>query len=132
MTETDIKRTLIEAAKLVSNNSYSPYSQFPVGAALLDERGQIFTGTNVENASFGLTICAERSAICTAIAQGATKITHIAIYTPTPIHTSPCGACRQMINEFKEKTVIFLACDGKPEVTTGIDQLLPNDFSYRV
>lgn len=92
---------LIQAAENTANKSYSPYSHFRVGAAILLRDGNIASGTNVENRSYGLTICAERSAASRAIADGYKEFLAIAIYSPdseTPL--PPCGACRQVISEF--------------------------------
>src|SRR5271169_5350356 len=95
------KTDLIAAARQAASHAYCPYSRFHVGAAILTGRGGIFAGCNVENASYGLTICAERNAIFQAVArQGATKIRAVLVYTPTKKPTAPCGACRQVINEF--------------------------------
>src|SRR3954467_6849884 len=91
---------LLDAAKAASKRSYCPYSKFRVGAAVLGGSGAIHSGCNVENASYGLTICAERAALARAIAEGETEIRAVAIYTPTSKPTGPCGACRQVLNEF--------------------------------
>jgi cytidine deaminase len=92
---------LHEAAKRAAEASYSPYSKFRVGAALLCSDGTVFTGTNVENRSFGLTICAERSAIVAAVSAGHRSFASLAIATPdSPEPVGPCGACRQVISEF--------------------------------
>ena len=94
---------LMEMAKKASENSYSPYSKFPVGACALFESGKTYIGTNVENASYGATICAERSAILNAIVNGERKLTAIAIYGPKMKRCAPCGPCRQVINEFRSE-----------------------------
>ena len=117
------------AAKQALGNSYSPYSRFQVAAALADDQGRIFTGVNVENASFGLTMCAERCAIGTAIGRGAKSLTAIVIYTPTPTPTPPCGACRQVIHEFSNSTRVVSCCDSEAEIDQTISQLLPGSFS---
>ncbi len=93
-------RELLEKAKEVSQNAYVPYSKFKVGACVLTEDGSTFSGCNFENASYGLTICAERNAIGTAIANGHTKLKAIAIYSPNEDNCVPCGACRQVMTEF--------------------------------
>ncbi len=122
---------LLECAKKASENSYSPYSKFPVGACVLYQSGNIYVGTNVENSSYGLTLCAERNAISTAIAQGEkTKIVAIAIYSPTQKPCTPCGACRQWIQEFKESDDTKIISDDKNselKIWT-IDELLPHTF----
>src|SRR5689334_4241510 len=91
---------LIEKAKAASKNAYCPYSKFHVGAAVLTEEGDMFSGCNVENASYGLTICAERNAIFQMAAQAKRKLRALVVYTPTTKPAAPCGACRQVINEF--------------------------------
>ena len=123
---------LLEKAKEASKNSYSPYSDFAVGACVLFESGKIYSGCNVENASYGLSLCAERNAISTAIANGETSgISAIAIYSPNTELCSPCGACRQWIYELKSQNgakIILADKDFKPVVYT-IDELLPQGFT---
>jgi cytidine deaminase len=118
---------LIAAAKQVSEHSYSPYSNFAVGAAVLTANGEIYTGTNVENASYGLTICAERFAIGHAISQGNNAITAIAVYAPKA-DAAPCGACRQFIYEFGADIRVIYFKD-KQVVSPHIKELLPEAFS---
>ena len=122
---------LMEKAKEASKNSYSPYSKFPVGACLLAASGKTYIGTNVENASYGATICAERSAIVNAIVNGEREIKAIAIYGQKMKMCAPCGPCRQVIAEFKSKSestkVILEAEDGTLK-TFSIDELLPLGF----
>lgn len=115
-------------AKRASEASYSPYSTFPVGAAILTGSGQVFRGTNVENASFGVCNCAERTAIFSAVAAGERKITCIVVYTPTARATSPCGACRQVINEFGPTARVISICDSDDRIDTTLDALLPRAF----
>lgn len=97
-------KNLIEQAKKARENSYSPYSKFKVGAAILTKTGKVYTGTNIENASYGLTICAERTAIFKAVSEGekGNFIKAVAIILDAPEYGAPCGACRQVINEFSE------------------------------
>ncbi|HHP7230645.1 MAG TPA: cytidine deaminase [Xenococcaceae cyanobacterium] len=125
------KKQLINAAAAAWKKAYAPYSQFQVGAALLSDQGKIYTGCNVENASYGLSICAERNAIATAIAaEGAAQFTikAIAIANNRQIPCSPCGACRQVIAEFSlDTSLIFLGAEGYQ--TCSISQLLPQEFS---
>lgn len=121
---------LMDMAKKASENSYSPYSHFPVGACVLTESGKTYIGTNVENSSFGATICAERSAIVNAIVNGERKLTAVAIYGPKMKRCTPCGICRQVINDFRSDKgvdIILEGDDGEIEIHT-IDELLPLGF----
>ena len=123
---------LLKKAKEVSNNSYSPYSKFAVGACVQFESGKIYTGCNVENGSYGLSLCAERNAISTAIADGEkTGIVAIAIYSPNTEMCSPCGACRQWIYELKSENgaKIILADKNMQPKIFDIDEMLPLGFS---
>ena len=110
---------LLEKAKEVSKNSYSPYSKFKVGAAVMFESGKVYCGANVENVSYGITLCAERSAISSAISSGEkTKIKAIAVYSPNQKNCLPCGACRQWLAEFApdnthDLKVILEGCKGE-------------------
>ena len=124
----DQQAELIEASLAVRVNAYAPFSKFYVGAAVLDDRGQITRGVNVENSSYGLTICAERTAATGAIAAGAKRLTAIAIATPGA--ASPCGACRQFLYEFgPEMTVLLVDSDsGELQQTHGLSELLPIGF----
>jgi cytidine deaminase len=122
------RRRLIAAARKSAQAAYAPYSKFRVGAAVLTASGQIVTGCNVENASYGLSCCAERTAIFKAVAGGARKIVAVAIYTPTPKPTLPCGACRQVIHEFGPAATVMCACKSRERVSTTLDQLLPGAF----
>jgi cytidine deaminase len=116
------------AARRVSRRAYCRYSNFSVGAAVLTESGKIVTGCNIENASYGLTICAERNAIFHMIATGEQRIRAIVVYTPTPIPASPCGACRQVINEFGPSAQVISVCDGPGRIDSKLDHLLPRAF----
>ena len=121
---------LLNAARKALQRAYAPYSKFRVGAAVLTADGEVFTGCNVENASYGLTICAERSAIFTAVAQTKAKkleIRAVAVVNGDELSCSPCGACRQVIFEFGDKaTIIFKGQKGYLEMP--ITQLLPESF----
>ena len=124
---------LMQIAREVTKNSYSPYSKFPVGAAVLFENGAIYKGTNVENSSFGLTLCAERNALSTAIAEGEKgDIAAIAISSPKEKMCAPCGACRQWIWEFSNGKDIKIILEDKNEglYTTTIKDLLPLGFMF--
>ncbi len=128
MTEPDSKE-LLARAREAARNSYSPYSKFPVGAALLCGDGAIVTGTNIENRSFGLTNCAERSAIFTALSMGRRDFSAIAVSCPkAETAVSPCGGCRQVLSEFcpPDMPVYFAGRDGVPHETT-IGALIPMD-----
>ncbi len=120
---------LLRRAREASLHAYAPYSHFPVGAAALTAEGDICAGTNVENASYGLSICAERSAVFQAIARGARNIRAIAVYTSTRATTPPCGACRQVIAEFGTDVLVICACDDtSAERRYRIAELLPAAF----
>ena len=110
------EKELVEAAKAVRENAYAPFSEFKVGSALETEDGEIITGSNVESASYGLTVCAERVAVWNAISQGKRKIVRIAVVADTEDLTPPCGVCRQIIWEFGgDIPVIFANLQGKVE-----------------
>ena len=127
MQESQIRR-LAEAAKLASEKAYSPYSRFRVGAAVLTKDGQIYTGCNIENASYSLTICAERVALFSAIADGRNEITALALYANSAKPTPPCGACRQVIHELARGALIVIASPGNELVTMPEEGLLPQAF----
>lgn len=116
------------AAREASRHAYAPYSGFAVGAAVLADSGTIYTGCNVENASYGLTNCAERTAIFTAAAHGERLIRAVAVFTPTAQVTPPCGACRQVINEFGPECVIVSCCESADRIVTTAAELLPGAF----
>lgn len=128
MTKTEWRK-LAEVARAASARAYCPYSRFPVGAAVLSGDGSITRGCNVENASFGLTSCAERNAVFSAVADGATSIVALALYTPTPEPVMPCGACRQVIAEFGRDTQIRCICDGPGSADYRLVDLLPHGFA---
>ena len=122
---------LVEAARAVRENAYAPFSEFRVGAALLSDDGEIITGSNVESASYGLTVCAERVAVWNAISQGKRKITKLAVVADTEDLTPPCGVCRQIIWEFGgDIPVIFSNLNGKTE-TVQMKDLLPRAFDMK-
>ena len=118
---------LLAAAHEAREHAYAPYSKFSVGAALQTHDGHIITACNVENASYGLSMCAERNAIASAVARGIRTFAAIAVAGPEGVTTSPCGACRQVLAEFNpEMTVIFTTPDGTIEST--VAELLPHSF----
>jgi cytidine deaminase len=121
------KEQLYAHAKKAACHSYSPYSSFPVGAAVLTTSDLIFTGTNVENASFGLTICAEQAAIVNAINEGHRDFTAIAVYSKCEDIT-PCGSCRQFILEFGSEIELICCHNGKL-TSYLINDLIPNAFT---
>jgi cytidine deaminase len=96
----DLDKELLEAAEAVRENAYAPFSTFRVGSALVTDDGEIYSGSNVESASYGLTVCAERVAVWNAISHGKRKIVKIAVVADTEDLTPPCGVCRQIIWEF--------------------------------
>ena len=125
MTEYD---SLIAAAKLARDNAHAPYSNFRVGAALRAKSGRVFTGCNVENATLGLTCCAERTAIFKAVSEGERGFDAIAVVADTDVLTPPCGACRQIIWEFCGDVPVILAnLKGKVLLET-MGALLPRAF----
>ncbi len=121
-------RQLETAARAAAGASYSPYSKFRVGAAVLASSGKIYAGCNVENASYGLCNCAERTALFTAATAGERTITAVVVYTPTPAPTMPCGACRQVINEFGPQAEVISICDSARRMETTLPRLLPEAF----
>ena len=114
---------LIEAAWSVRNRAYAPYSKFHVGAAILTKSGKLFTGCNVENLSFGLTMCAERVAIGSMIAAGESEIERVVVVADTDQPISPCGACRQVMSEFGDFLVLLVCRHGQESFQ--LSQLLP-------
>ena len=123
------KNDLIEAAKDGRKNAFAPYSNFKVGAAIETAGGQIFTGCNVENASYGLTVCAERVAIWKALSEGERDFINLAVVAETNELTPPCGACRQIIWEFCGDIPVTLAnLQGKSE-TLQMSELMPRAFN---
>ena len=124
-TLSEMKRLARDAAK----HAHAPYSSFRVGAAVLGGSGRIHVGANVENASYGLSICAERSAIFRAITEGERRIEALCLYTPSPIPSTPCGACRQVIHEFGADALIICCIDDEAaERRYALSELLPDAF----
>jgi cytidine deaminase len=121
-------KKLIAHARQARDAAYAPYSQFPVGAAVLTADGRIFTGCNIENASFGAAICAERVAIFAAVAAGRRQLQALAVVADTPQPVAPCGLCRQVLAEFNPDCQVILAnLNGDYQVLT-LDRLLPSPF----
>ena len=126
-----LEQELVAAAIAVRENAYAPFSEFKVGSALETDEGQIIVGSNVESASYGLTVCAERVAIWNAISQGKRKVKRIAVVADTEILTPPCGVCRQIIWEFGGDIPVILAnLQGKTE-TVQMKDLLPRAFDTK-
>ena len=118
---------LIDLAKQVRKKAYAPYSHYKVGAALLGKSGKIYTGCNVENASYGHTVCAERTAVVKAVSEGEREFEAVAVVTKNG--GSPCGACRQVLSEFSPELIIYIADKNGEYRTTTLKQLLPDSFT---
>ncbi len=116
---------LVAAATRVKQNAYAIYSNFRVGAALLTDEGEVFQGCNVENSSYGLTICAERNAVFQAVAQGRNRFKAIAIVSDDDGFITPCGACRQVLAEFAPRLEIILTNKAGNKKVTTLDKLFP-------
>ena len=121
-------KKLKAAARTAAGRAYAPYSRFHVGAAILTSSGKIYSGCNVENASYGLTNCAERTAIFNAVAAGEKRLECVVVYTPTRTATAPCGACRQVIYDFGPKARVISFCAGRAQIDVSIGALLPGAF----
>ena len=112
--------------------SYSPYSEFKVSSSVLSDSGKIFTGVNIENSSYSLTLCAETSAIANAISKGVKKINAVAIFTDSEEFVFPCGACRQRISEFSDNADIILINSKRKIKILKLKSLLPNSFKLNL
>jgi cytidine deaminase len=123
-----LRTRLLKAARRAAGEAYAPYSKFNVGSAVLAASGKIYAGCNVENASYGLCNCAERTAIFSAVAAGERAITAVAVFTPTPTPTLPCGACRQVIHEFGPDALVIAICATKAVIEVRMPSLLPAPF----
>jgi len=119
-----------KAAAKAAKNAYAPYSRFPVGATVLTSHGEIFAGCNVENASYGLTICAERNAVFQAVAAGKPQIRAIVVVTSSDIPSSPCGACRQVLSEFGRDIEVISFSDRGKVLRAQVSDLLPKPFGH--
>ena len=118
---------LIDLARKARKRAYAPYSRYKVGAALLGKSGTVYTGCNVENASYSHTVCAERTAVLKAVSEGETEFEAIAVVTRNG--GSPCGACRQVLSEFSPELIIYIADKDGEYRTTTLKQLLPDSFT---
>ena len=121
-------KELLEAALAARERAYAPYSKFLVGAAVRAESGKIYTGCNIENASYGLTVCAERNALFSAVGAGERKFTALCVVGDTEEPISPCGACRQVMAEFKVSCIILANLKGDAKEYT-LEELLPLSFN---
>jgi len=122
---------LVEAARAAQERAYCPYSHYRVGAALLTDDGRVFVGCNVENASYGLTICAERSAVFTAVSSGAQRFRRIVVVTDSEPPGPPCGACRQVLAEFGADLEVESVGPSQSK-RWRIGELLPDAFSKEI
>lgn len=124
---------LLDKAKEVMNNAYAPYSNFKVGAAILTENGDVYTGCNIENASYGATICAERTAAVKAVSEGHRRFLKIAIVSMEGTYTYPCGMCRQFLSEFMTEDGMVIVEDSTEGIKEiAFKELLPLSFSLNV
>ncbi|HVS52639.1 MAG TPA: cytidine deaminase [Opitutaceae bacterium] len=123
-----VLRRLEKAARIAAHASYAPYSKFRVGTAVLAGSGKIYSGCNVENASYGLCNCAERTAIFAAATAGERKVQAVLVYTPTRTPTTPCGACRQVISEFGPNARVISVCNSRQRIDTTLRALLGEAF----
>jgi cytidine deaminase len=126
-----LRAGLETAARAAAATAYAPYSKFQVGAAVLMGSGKIYRGANVENASYSLCFCAERTALVTAITAGESKLQAVAVYTPTQVPTSPCGACRQVLSEFGPDALVISVCDTARRQENSLGVLLPEQFGSK-
>lgn len=117
------------AAQAAAEKAYAPYSGFRVGAAILTDDGSIFTGCNVENASYGLTVCAERNAVFAAVGAGKTKLLKCVVYVDSDLSFPPCGACRQVLAEFANNMQVIWFNRVGLEYSATLDELIPGVFS---
>jgi cytidine deaminase len=130
MVTEELRKQLVQKALAAREWAYAPYSQYPVGAALLAASGRIYTGVNVENAAYPTTMCAERVAVFSAVSEGEREFEAIAVVTANG--GTPCGSCRQVLAEFGLEAVVFIADqDGNLILETTVEQLLPAAFTPR-
>ncbi|HET9958896.1 MAG TPA: cytidine deaminase, partial [Polyangiaceae bacterium] len=125
------RATLLEAARKVSRHAHAPYSGYHVGAALLTRSGAVFTGCNVENASYGATLCAERAAIASMIAAGDREVVSVLVFTEKGPPAMPCGICRQTLVEFATPDCSVYVATGTDQLETTLGALLPEPFVFR-
>ncbi len=123
----DLDRSLLDLAAAAAQLSYSPYSDFRVGAAIVTDAGDVVSGANIENAAYGASVCAETNAITTAVAAGARRIDVVAVVCLDGAVCTPCGNCRQVMREFGVQRVVMRAADGEPR-SVPLSELLPESF----
>ncbi|MBT9143145.1 MAG: Cytidine deaminase [Dehalococcoidia bacterium] len=128
----EMLKELLDSARKAREQAYCPYSRFPVGAALLTSDNEIFAGCNVENLSFGLTVCAERTALFSAVAAGKRQFSGMVLLTDTPEPVTPCGACRQALYEFSPNLWIVTANLHGQQRVYRLCQLLPDAFLAKI
>jgi len=122
---------LIEDATNASLHAHAPYSEFKVGAALLTTGGDVIVGCNVENATFGATVCAERNALASAIVRGHRDFVALCVITPADHPVAPCGICRQVLAEFNDDLEILMVTTGGDRLYVSLEELLPHPFTSR-
>ncbi|MCX7710303.1 MAG: cytidine deaminase [Clostridia bacterium] len=123
-------KELVKLANEAKKNAYAPYSKFRVGAAVLTENGKVFTGVNIENASFGATNCAERTAVFKAVSEGENKIRAVAIASDSEEYIYPCGICRQVLAEFGDRNMKVICSKPNGEfIVRKLEEVLPNAFT---
>ncbi|MDI9819883.1 MULTISPECIES: cytidine deaminase [unclassified Legionella] len=128
----DLEKSMITLARQALDNAYAPYSKYRVASCLCSEDDTLYTGVNVENASYGLTVCAETSAICQMIAAGRKKIKSLVILSSDNLLCPPCGACRQRIVEFSTPDTLIHLCNTQNIIESmRAEELLPNTFSLK-
>ena len=126
----NLRDRLLRTARAAARNAYAPFSGFRVGAAVLTGSGRIYSGANVENSSFGLTVCAERVAVFKAVSAGEGTVKAVLVYTDTDEPTPPCGACRQVVFEFGPDAEVVLT-NGRRFTTHRLSELLPSGFRLK-
>lgn len=131
MTEIHVQETWVALAKAAQVAAYAPYSKFAVGSVLVDADGRVFQGCNVENVSFGATICAERNALGQAILHGSRRFRAVVVVTSAPQPVFPCGICRQMLAEFGTDLRVIVSYAGDQRVETTLAELLPRAFEAK-
>jgi cytidine deaminase len=130
MLDEDVRQQLLDRARRAREHAYAPYSRFTVGAAVLTATGEIFSGCNIENASLGATICAERVAIFGAVAAGCRALTALAVIADTPEPVAPCGLCRQVLAEFNPDCPVLMANLAGRTRLANLKELLPLAFRW--